>query len=95
MYRQDERTGRWVEFVVEDDRTPVPDQAAFRLDFPVWLESLSERNREIAEEMAMNESTKDLARRHRVSPARVSQLRREFKDSWEAFHEEDDLRAAV
>ncbi|MEK6237722.1 MAG: hypothetical protein N2C14_23685 [Planctomycetales bacterium] len=26
--------GRWVELVAEDHRTPVPEQAAFRMDFP-------------------------------------------------------------
>ncbi|MBL7134927.1 MAG: hypothetical protein ISS78_12570, partial [Phycisphaerae bacterium] len=35
--KQDKDTGRWKEAVVEDHRTPVPDQAAFRIDFPAWL----------------------------------------------------------
>ena len=84
-----------MQFMVEDDRTPVPDQVAFRLDFPAWLASLSERDREVAEEMAAGETTKDLARRFRISPARVSQLRTEFKDKWESFHEPPEEDSAL
>ncbi|MEK6239027.1 MAG: hypothetical protein N2C14_30295, partial [Planctomycetales bacterium] len=81
------QAGRWVELVAEDRRTPVPEQAAFRMDFPAWLATLSNRKRQVAEDMAMNESTKDLASRFGISPGRVSQLRGEFKESWQTFHE--------
>ena len=33
--------GEWVEAVLEDTRTPVPDQVWFRIDFPRWLATLS------------------------------------------------------
>ena len=65
--------------------TPVPDQAAFRHDFPRWLERLSDRDRRLAEAMAADETTTAVAARFGVSPGRVSQLRRNFKDDWEAF----------
>src|SRR5262249_55481267 len=32
--------------LVENTVSPVPDQVAFRLDFPAWLATLSHRNRE-------------------------------------------------
>ncbi len=32
--RFDQVTGQWKEAIVEDHRTPVPDQVAFRIDFP-------------------------------------------------------------
>ena len=35
--RFDKESGEWLEAVVEDSRTPVPDQVAFRIDFPDWL----------------------------------------------------------
>ena len=35
--RFDDEEGEWVEAVVEDYRTPVAEQAAFRCDFPAWL----------------------------------------------------------
>ena len=32
--------------------SPIPEQVCFRLDFPRWLATLSERNRRLAEDMA-------------------------------------------
>jgi hypothetical protein len=84
----DARSGRWVEAVLEDKRTPVPEQAAFRVDFPAWLATHSPRNRRIAHWLSLGHSTGEVARVFGVSPARISQLRREFHDSWQAFHGE-------
>ena len=84
----DEEENEWVEAVVEDDRTPVPDQVAFRCDFPVWLERLSRRNRRIAEALAVGHTTSAVARRFRVSPGRISQLRRDLQQSWQEFQGE-------
>jgi hypothetical protein len=67
--------------------TPVPEQAAFRIDYPEFLKSLGQRNGAIASDMATGEATADLADKYDISPARVSQLRREFKDEWDEFHE--------
>jgi hypothetical protein len=71
--------------LADNTRSPVPDQVAFRLDFPNWLASLGVRNRRIAEEMALGHRTLDLAARHGTTPGRVSQLRREFRDGWWRF----------
>lgn len=86
--RFDEEDNEWVEAVVEDHRTPVPDQVAFRCDFPVWLERLSRRNRRIAEALSVGHTTSDVARRFRVSPGRISQLRRDLQQSWQEFQGE-------
>jgi hypothetical protein len=82
----------WQEAVAEDHRTAVADQAAFRCDFPEWLRTLSRRNRRLAQVLATGESTAKTARKFRLSPARVSQLRREFAESWQRFHG-DELAA--
>ena len=58
--------------------TPVIDQVQFRLDFPAWLQTLTARERRLIRAMARNERTLDLSREFELSPARVSQLRREF-----------------
>ncbi|MEK6233788.1 MAG: hypothetical protein N2C14_03665 [Planctomycetales bacterium] len=84
-----EKSGRWVELVAEDRRTPVPEQAAFRMDFPEWLATLSNRKRLVAEEMAMGEKPQHLSRRFKISLGRVSQLRSELRESWEDFHDGD------
>ena len=73
---------------MDNTRTPPPAQAAFRLDFPRWLAQLGDRNRRIAEDMMLGETTLELASRHRMTPGRVSQLRREFHAEWSAFTDE-------
>jgi hypothetical protein len=93
--RFDEEEGVWREAVVEDDQTPVPDQAAFRIDFPAWLQSYPLRDRCIAEALAVGERTKDVAAKFGVSPGRVSQLRRRFYEDWQTLHGENARSAAV
>lgn len=85
---QNEETGEWKEACIEDSQTPVPDQAAFRIDFPAWLGLHPRRDQQIAEALAIGERTKDVANKFGVSPGRVSQLRRELYDSWREFHGE-------
>ncbi len=68
--------------------TPPDQQCAFRIDFPFWLSTLGDRNRRVAEDMMLGERTLDLADRHGISPARISQLRREFHRDWLIFHGE-------
>jgi hypothetical protein len=71
--------------LVDNTRTPPDEQACFRLDFPAWLATLEQRNRPLALDMAMGHRTQELAKVYRVSPARVSQLRREFREGWDRF----------
>jgi hypothetical protein len=65
--------------------TPVPDQVCFRIDFPAWLETLAARERSMVREMAANERTLDISQRFELSPARISQLRRELHGDWCRF----------
>jgi hypothetical protein len=83
--RFDEEENQWMEAVVEDPHTPVFDQVCFRVDFPEWLARLSRRNRRIAGYLSLGNSTSAVAKRFRISPGRISQLRRQFYDSWQAF----------
>ena len=93
--RFDKEDGEWMEAVVEDHRTPVADQAAFRIDFPAWLAIHPRRDRRIAETLAAGHSTNETARRFHVSPGRVSQKRRELQVSWQRFHGEQPLESGV
>jgi hypothetical protein len=88
LHRYDDQSGEWRETVVEDHQTPVPDQAAFRCDFPEWLNTLPKRDRKIAETLASGERTSRTAKRFKVSPGRISQLRRQLHDAWHQFHGE-------
>ena len=86
--RYDSPEAAWREVIVEDPQTPVPDQVAFRIDFPEWLSQLSRRDRRIAESLAQGQTTSAVARRFRLSRGRVSQIRRELHDSWQTFQGE-------
>lgn len=74
-----------VEEALQGSESPVPDQVAFRIDFPVWLSSLTDLKRHVATDMMTGERTTDLAQKHKLSPARISQLRNELLESWEVF----------
>jgi hypothetical protein len=80
--------GGWLEIVVEDRRATPADVAATRIDFSDWLTSLKPRARRIAKTLATGETTQVAARKHRVSPARISQFRRELQQAWHEFHGE-------
>jgi hypothetical protein len=73
------------EALIENTATPVPEQVSFRLDFPQWRLSRCHRDRQMIERMMLGERTLDLSKQFGVSPARVSQLRREFHDDWCRF----------
>ena len=83
------RQDAWEERLRDNTQTPVPEQVAFRLDFPAWLDSLTPRERRLVAEMANSERTLDLSRRFDVSPARISQLRRELHAGWRRFLGDD------
>jgi hypothetical protein len=65
--------------------TPVIDQVIFRIDWPAWLRTLTGRERRLIRAMALGERTLDLGRLFDVSPARISQVRREFFEGWRRF----------
>jgi hypothetical protein len=76
------------EALAENTTTPPPDQAAFRLDFPRWRRGYDARDRTLIDELMIGERTGDVAGRHRLSPGRVSQKRRQFHADWLRFHGE-------
>ncbi len=80
-----ESTNPLAEALADNTRSPVPEQVAFRIDFPAWLTTRTERDRRMIERMAMRDRTKDLARKFRLSESRVSQLRQEFHEDWHRF----------
>ena len=82
------------EALTDNTVTPPPDAAAFRIDFPCWLKSLSERDRRLAEQLMIGEQTQNAARHFKMSEGRVSQLRRELCDDWSRFHGEAVAEAA-
>jgi hypothetical protein len=65
--------------------SPVPEQVAFRLDFPAWLTTLSHRDRDMVTDMGLGERTLDLADKYGCSAGRISPKRRFFHEDWRRF----------
>jgi hypothetical protein len=76
---------RLTEALTDNRRTPPDEQVVFRIDFPAWWRTRAERDRRILDALMVGERTTDVARRHGLSPGRISQLRREFHDDWQRF----------
>jgi hypothetical protein len=73
------------EALVDNTRTPPDEQVAFRLDFPAWLRTHTDRTRRIVGDLMAGERTLDVARKHGLTPGRVSQMRRELLADWQNF----------
>ena len=73
------------EALIDNTRSPVPEQVQFRLDFPAWLRTRTQRDRRIIGDMMIGQRTLDLSKKYGISPGRVSQVRREFHDDWQRF----------
>jgi hypothetical protein len=79
------RSSPLTEALTDNTQTPPDEAAAFRIDFPTWLTSWGERDRRLIEDLAMGERTLDVSDKYGISPARVSQKRREFHQDWDCF----------
>ncbi len=75
----------WREVLVEDHSAGPAETVAARLDYCDWLATLSSRDRRLAEKLAIGETTGYVARLFHISSARVSQLRRQLRESWGKF----------
>ena len=73
------------EALIDNTRSPVPDQVQFRLDFPSWLRTRTQRDRSLIGDMMAGQRTLDMSRRYGISPGRISQLRRDFYEDWQRF----------
>lgn len=85
----------WCETIADDRHWSIPDQAAFRVDFPAWLRSLTRRDRRLVKFLGFGNRTCDAAERFGLTAGRISQLRAEWKSAWEAFHALPDSEGHV
>ena len=95
LQRPDEKEGTWKEILVEDPTCTPAELAASRIDFAAWLRRLPRQKRRIASTLAGGETTKEAAKRLKLTPGRISQLRRELADNWRTFHGELAVAAAA
>jgi hypothetical protein len=66
------------------DRDP-SEMAAFRVDFPSWVRTHRRRDRRMIGDMMLGHRTLDLAKKYKLSPARISQRRAELRTDWEKY----------
>jgi hypothetical protein len=66
----------------------IPDTVASRLDVPVFIGTLNERDREIAMTLADGHGTTETARKFGVSPGAISQARTRLRKKYDEFHAE-------
>jgi hypothetical protein len=78
------------EALIDNTQTPVPEQVSFRLDFPAWRLTRCDRDRRVIDDLMVGERTMDVAERHGLTAARISQLRRDFQEDWSRFSGLDD-----
>jgi hypothetical protein len=71
--------------LTDNSFTPPDEQACFRIDFPAWLRTRSERDRRMVQDLMVGERTCEVSQKYGVSRGRVSQMRRDFQEDWERF----------
>src|SRR5262249_38864414 len=60
--------GTLLDEALHDNRqTPVPEQVAFRCDFPAWLRTRADRDRRLALDLMAGERTQDVSQRYGLS----------------------------
>ena len=69
----------------DDRRTPIPEQVAFRVDFPAWLRTIRPRDRQMALALARGDQAKQVAHQFNLSAGRVTQLRQKWRREWQIF----------
>jgi hypothetical protein len=84
----------WDEALIENTRSEVPEQVAFRIDFPEWRDTLGERDQRLVDLLMTGERTGRAARQFGVTSGRVSQKRQEFRQGWARFVGDDGAACA-
>lgn len=70
--------------------TPPPEAAAFRVDFPAWLKAWTQRDRRLICDLMIGERARQVAKKYHLTEGRVSQLRRQFQQDWQAYCGDDE-----
>jgi hypothetical protein len=86
--RDDESRSPWRQILAETKAFSPAETAAARLDIEAWLKQQPAQKRTLAKYLALGESTSSVAKRFRISCARISQLRRELQNSWIQFQQD-------
>jgi hypothetical protein len=92
--RYDSEEAAWVDILVEDKHAGPAQTAIVRIDFAAWLKTLPRQLRRIATFLSRGETTSEASKRFRLSPGRVSQIRRQLFEAWHTFQDNTPLAIA-
>ena len=87
--RGQEDVDAWEERLHDNTVTSVPDQASFRLAYPQFVLSLGRRDRRMAHFLSLGNSATEAARKFKLTPDRVTQLRQRWCHEWYTLHDEE------
>lgn len=75
----------WEELVVDNRHATPAELASFKIDFADWLKRLKRSKRQVALRLVAGDTTSEVAGRFKLSPGRVSQVRKELHRDWSEF----------
>ena len=81
-------TDGWRQVGIANHKASIPDTACFRVDFSECFRTLNRRDRKIISALSAGETTSAVGELFRITPGRVSQLRRRFERDWCEFQGE-------
>src|SRR5262249_23508810 len=73
------------EALVDNRKSRPPEPVPFRPGLPAGMQARRDRARRLVGDLLVGERTMAVGAKYSLSPARISQLRREFHDDWERF----------
>jgi len=85
LHRFQTEKREWKELVVEDSTAGPAEVAAFRIDFETWLEGLPSSKRKLVNQLVDGSTPSEVAAKQNLSRGRVSQIRNELAQSWDAM----------
>lgn len=90
--RGQEMQDAFEERLQDNGTTPVPDQVAFRMDWPSFFTTLTTRDQKMAEFLSLGHSAKQAAEKFGLSAGRITQLRQRWCQDWLCFQTDADDR---
>ena len=76
--------------VMQDARCPITLTADLKMDYETWYHRQSPRDQEIIHYLSLGYTTNEAAEKFGLSAGRISQCRKKYAESWDAFCNSDD-----
>ena len=78
-------------FCFHQQQPDVFDMVQMRIDYQTWLSDQSPRDQEIVKALSYGFTTNEVAKMHGVSAALISQYRKKYANSWNAFISDKEM----